>query len=58
MARKPNYNFEKAQREKAKAAKKAERLQAKADKAAAKRDGGEEGDAPIANDPPAAEDQQ
>jgi len=62
MARKPNYNFEKAQREKAKAAKKAERLQAKADKAAAKKDGGiegaDEGDAPIANDPPAAEHQQ
>jgi len=57
MARKPNYNFEKAQREKAKAAKKAERLQAKADKAAAKKDG-VEGDEPIANDPPAAEDQQ
>ena len=37
MARKPNYNFERAQREKAKAEKKAARLQAKADKAEARK---------------------
>ena len=33
MARKPNYQFERREREKAKAAKKAARAQAKADKA-------------------------
>ena len=38
MARKPNYSFERNQRAKCKAAKKAERLQAKADKLAAKRE--------------------
>ncbi len=37
MARKPNYNFERAQREKAKAEKKAARLQAKVDKAEARK---------------------
>ena len=38
MPRKPNYSFERNQRAKCKAAKKAERLQAKADKLAAKRE--------------------
>ena len=33
MARKPNYNFERKERERAKAAKKAARLEAKRDKA-------------------------
>ena len=33
MARKPNYNFERLERERAKAAKKAARLEAKRDKA-------------------------
>ena len=33
MARKPNYNFERQERERAKAAKKAARLEAKRDKA-------------------------
>ncbi|AXS41287.1 hypothetical protein [Breoghania sp. L-A4] len=38
MARKPNYNFERMERDRAKAAKKAERLAAKQEKADAKRD--------------------
>ncbi len=42
MPRKPNYSFERSQRAKCKAAKKAERLQAKADKLALKRDKPEE----------------
>ncbi len=43
MARRPNYNFERAERARIKAAKKAERLQAKADRAAAKKGEGEDG---------------
>lgn len=50
MARKPNYNFEKAQREKNKAAKKAERQAAKAEKAAARK---AENKADDGNDVPA-----
>lgn len=38
MPRKPNYSFERSQRAKCKAAKKAERLQAKAEKLAARRE--------------------
>ncbi len=38
MPRKPNYSFERSQRAKCKAAKKAERLQAKAEKSAAKKE--------------------
>ena len=38
MPRKPNYRFERSERDRQKAAKKAERLQAKADRAAARRD--------------------
>ena len=37
MARKPNYKFERMERERAKAAKKAARAQAKADKAEQKK---------------------
>ncbi len=37
MPRKPNYRFERSEREKSKAAKKAERLQAKADKSSARK---------------------
>ncbi len=37
MARKPNYNFERMERDRAKAAKKAERLAAKQEKADAKK---------------------
>ena len=39
MPRKPNYNFERSQREKNKAAKKAERLRLKAEKAEARKAG-------------------
>lgn len=39
MARKPNYKFERIERERAKAAKKAARLQAKKDKAEKKAEG-------------------
>ncbi len=39
MPRKPNYNFERSQREKSKAAKKAERLRLKVEKSAAKKAG-------------------
>ena len=39
MPRKPNYNFERSQREKSKAAKKAERLRLKAEKSAARKAG-------------------
>jgi hypothetical protein len=42
MPRKPNYNFERSQREKSKAAKKAERLRLKAEKSAAKKASAEE----------------
>ena len=38
MPRKPNYNFEKSQRAKSKATKKAERLQAKIDKSDARKE--------------------
>lgn len=38
MPRKPNYRFERSERDRAKAAKKAERLQAKADKSATTRE--------------------
>jgi len=44
MARKPNYRFERSERDKSKAAKKAERLQAKADKAAARKPESEDGE--------------
>ena len=39
MARKPNYNFERMERERAKAAKKAARLEAKREKAERKKAG-------------------
>lgn len=42
MPRKPNYRFERAERDRAKAAKKAERLKAKAEKSAVNKDAGEE----------------
>jgi hypothetical protein len=38
MPRKPNYGFERSERDKAKAAKKAARLQAKAEKSASQKD--------------------
>lgn len=38
MAKKPNYNFERSERERQKAAKKAERLQAKKEKAEARKE--------------------
>jgi hypothetical protein len=38
MPRKPNYRFERSERDRAKAAKKAERLQAKAEKSSAGKD--------------------
>ena len=42
MPQKPNYRFERSQRDKSKAVKKAERLKAKAEKAAARKpDSGE-----------------
>ncbi len=39
MPRKPNYKFERMERDRAKAAKKAARLEAKKEKAALKKDG-------------------
>lgn len=48
MARRPNYNFERLERERQKAAKKAQKLEAKRQKAAAKR--GETTDQP--DEPP------
>lgn len=42
MPRKPNYNFERSQREKNKAAKKAERLRLKAERAEARKAGNSE----------------
>jgi len=42
MPRKPNYNFERSEREKSKAAKKAERLRIKAEKSAARKAGADE----------------
>lgn len=44
MPRKPNYNFERSEREKAKAAKKAERLRLKAEKSDARKAGKEDTD--------------
>jgi hypothetical protein len=44
MARKPNYNFERAERDRQKAAKKAEKLEAKRQRAQRKREGGETAD--------------
>lgn len=41
MPRKPNYNFERSEREKTKAAKKAERLRLKEEKSAARKAGKE-----------------
>ncbi|MBB4303515.1 hypothetical protein GGD81_002558 [Rhodobium orientis] len=38
MPRKPNYRFERSERDKSKAAKKAERLQAKAEKSEARKE--------------------
>ncbi len=48
MARKPNYNFERQERERAKAAKKAARLEAKRDKAEKKNT---ENSEPVGNQP-------
>ena len=45
MPRKPNYNFERSQREKAKAEKKAARLRAKAEKSEARKAASGEGEA-------------
>ena len=45
MARKPNYRFERFERDRNKAAKKAARLQAKADRRAAKKGDGGDADA-------------
>lgn len=42
MPRKPNYNFERSQREKNKAAKKAERLRLKAERAESRKAGNKE----------------
>ena len=50
MARKPNYNFEKMERDRAKAAKKAERLAAKQERSDAKK----AGNAPEGVDAPEA----
>jgi hypothetical protein len=55
MARKPNYSFEKRERERAKAAKKAARLAAKAEKAEARKGELEGGDGVAHDDAPAAE---
>jgi len=52
MARKPNYKFERLQRERAKAAKKAARLEAKKNKAATKT---EDGEAPLTDETVGAE---
>lgn len=52
MARKPNYSFERSQREKNKAAKKAERLQAKAQKLAEKNAGTDENPPQMDDDQP------
>jgi hypothetical protein len=41
MARKPNYNFERAERDRQKAAKKAQKLEAKRQRAQRKREGDE-----------------
>ncbi len=47
MPRKPNYNFERSQREKNKAAKKAERLRLKTEKAEARKAGNRETETDI-----------
>lgn len=60
MARKPNYSFEKRERERQKAAKKAARLAAKAEKAEARRidpEGDEPAEATNPSDEPAPEEQ-
>ncbi len=44
MARKPNYDFERRERDKAKAEKKAERLKAKQERRAAASDDGQDGE--------------
>ncbi len=49
MARKPNYKFERLERERAKAEKKAARAKAKAERAA-QREGEQPEDAPAAED--------
>ena len=49
MARKPNYKFERLERERAKAEKKAARAKAKAERAA-QRDGEQAEDVPAAED--------
>lgn len=55
MARKPNYSFEKRERERAKAAKKAARAAAKAEKADARRgEGDPDGVEAVENDDAAA----
>ena len=43
MPRKPNYRFERSERDRAKAARKAERLLARAEKSATKKESGEDG---------------
>lgn len=44
MPRKPNYRFERTERERTKAAKKAERLRAKAEKSDARKAGTDDGE--------------
>jgi hypothetical protein len=55
MARKPNYSFEKRERERAKAAKKAARLAAKAEKAEARKGDPELGEGVEQDEATAAE---
>jgi len=50
MPRKPNYGFERAERNRTKAMKKAERLRAKAEKSAARKSDSDE--AESSDDPP------
>ncbi|MCG6857939.1 MAG: hypothetical protein LJE67_07720 [Salaquimonas sp.] len=50
MQRKPNYGFERSERAKTKAQKKAEKLQAKAEKTAARKTDGDETDATESED--------
>jgi len=52
MARKPNYRFERSEREKNKALKKAERLRAKTEKAEAKKRGDDNDAVPEAPEEP------
>ena len=56
MPRKPNYRFERFEREKSKAAKKAARLEAKREKAAEKKAGLGETDADVTGVPGVPED--